>query len=144
MSEIQKYDPKTQIATVLQTFPPEAQQSAAIVAEVCRILAESPTPQPELAALKKRCWDAAIAVDTMHVHQPTVNITNNITIRNSFNRTSTRTSSTSNTQGFELPTFPVLAALSALIVLSLLSIGRWSNAYYYYERGYTEGAQQGQ
>ena len=51
------------LQAVLATLPPQAQSSAAIVAEVSRILAESPYPSRELEALTQRAWQSLTVVD---------------------------------------------------------------------------------
>ena len=53
----------TSLQAVLATLPPQAQSSAAIVAEVSRILAESPYPNRELTALQQRAWHSLTLVD---------------------------------------------------------------------------------
>ena len=53
----------TSLQAVLATLPPQAQSSAAIVAEVSRILAESPYPNRELTALQQRAWQSLTVVD---------------------------------------------------------------------------------
>lgn len=52
-----------QLQAVLAALPHEAQASTAIVAEVSRILVESPYPNREIEALTQRAWQSLTVVD---------------------------------------------------------------------------------
>lgn len=127
-------DRALQLAAVLRTLPPQAQHSAAIVAEVIRILETRVNPGPELAALQEHCWNIAMQVDARQDNRTVNYITNNVLV-NSFNQNcnnqtdnSVRNNQTDNsvhneTHGWEMDwnvgrglVFAIVAAIAMLLM----------------------------
>ena len=118
------------LQSILSRLPLQAQASPAIVAEVSRILAESPHPSVELAQLQRRAWSALTVVDArqdnrqVHLHY---NFTNCFNVDNSdhSDRSTKTTTTTTTTEAVEI-NWRVGIALG---LLALLLNAFWQSAY---------------
>lgn len=132
----QPTDLEAQALALLQTFPPPALSSSAIMQEVETILTTSSQPQADLAALKEKSWEVYLAQFTdnsTHTTTTTIYAPTIYNIVGSFNRGSFNDdhSDRSTTQTWE-PNWVrgLLFALVAWILLSVLNQALYLDGYH--------------